>query len=121
MRFLKILFWLLLGGLVAAFVIYNGDERIALHLWGGLIADFSLPFLLILVFLLGFLPMLVAYHAMRWRMRARLAGLERALADLRAVNAAPHPPSEISDEPALPAPSGELPLPADESNQTEER
>jgi lipopolysaccharide assembly protein A len=88
MRFLKVLFWLLLGGVVAAFVIYNGDERVGIHLWGGLIADFSLPLLLILVFLLGLLPSLVAYQALRWRMRQRFAGLERALADLRSVNAA---------------------------------
>jgi putative membrane protein len=35
-------------------VIYNGDERVSIQLWGGLIADFSLPLLLILVFLAGF-------------------------------------------------------------------
>ena len=87
MRFLKVLFWLLLGGVVAAFVIYNGDERVGIHLWGGLIADFSLPLLMILVFLLGLLPSLVAYQALRWRTRQRVAGLERALADLRSVQA----------------------------------
>ena len=59
MRFLKVLFWLLLGGLAAAFVIYNSDETVSIRLWGGLIADFSLPLLLILVFLLGLLPSLV--------------------------------------------------------------
>jgi putative membrane protein len=85
MRFLKVLFWLLLGGLVAAFVIYNGDETVTIRLSTGLVADFSLPMLLILVFLLGLLPSLVAYQAMRWRTRARIAGLERALADLRAA------------------------------------
>ena len=89
MRFLKVLFWLLLGGLVAAFVIYNGDERVDIRLWGGLVADFSLPLLLIIVFLLGLLPALIAYQTLRWRSRQRLAGLERALADLRAV--APEP------------------------------
>ncbi|MES2988578.1 MAG: lipopolysaccharide assembly protein LapA domain-containing protein [Pseudomonadota bacterium] len=96
MRFLKVLFWLLLGGLVAGFVIYNGDERVSVHLWNGLIADFSLPLLLVLTFLGGMLPALLAYHALRWRMRQRLAGLERALADLRTVNA-----PVISEEPAV--------------------
>lgn len=95
MRFLKVLFWLLLGGLVAGFVIYNGDERVNIHLWSGLVADFSLPLLLILVFLLGLLPALVAYQAMRWRMRHRLAGLERALADLRTVAPPPEPAIEV--------------------------
>ncbi|MDV3456451.1 LapA family protein [Sphingomonas sp. HF-S4] len=100
MRFLKVLFWLLLGGLVAAFVIYNGDERVGIRLWGGLIADFSLPLLLVIVFLLGLLPALVAYQTLRWRSRQRLAGLERALADLRAV--APTEPAGGSSEPGLP-------------------
>jgi lipopolysaccharide assembly protein A len=111
MRFLKVMFWLLLGGLVAAFVIYNGDERVTLHLWGGLIADFSLPFLMIVIFLAGFVPMLIAYHTMRWRMRQRLTGLERALADLRAVAAAPPPaPAPVPDAPPAAVPGEELPL-----------
>ena len=109
MRFLKVLFWLLLGGVVAAFVIYNGDERVGIHLWGGLIADFSLPLLLILVFLLGLLPSLVAYQALRWRMRQRFAGLERALADLRSVNQAPEP--VLAEGAPLPAPVATDPLP----------
>lgn len=100
MRFLKVLFWLLLGGLVAAFVIYNGDERVDIRLWGGLVADFSLPLLLIIVFLLGLLPSLVAYQTLRWRSRQRLAGLERALADLRAVT--PAPEATIATSPAPP-------------------
>lgn len=83
MRFLKVLFWLLLGGLITAFVIYNGDERVSIHLWGGLVADFSLPLLLILIFLIGFLPMLVAYQTTRWSLRQRISNLERALADIR--------------------------------------
>jgi lipopolysaccharide assembly protein A len=89
MRFLKVLLWLLLGGVIAGFVIYNGDERVSIQLWGGLVADVSLPMLLILVFLAGFLPMQVAYQTLRWRMRQRFAGLERALADLRTMNVAP--------------------------------
>lgn len=95
MRFLKVLFWLLLGGLVAAFVIYNGDETVTLRLSTSLVADFSLPLLLILVFLLGLLPSMVAYQAMRWRARQRIAGLERALTDLRAVNAPAEPMVEL--------------------------
>jgi uncharacterized integral membrane protein len=104
MRFLKVLFWILLGGVAAAFVIYNAQERVELRLWAGLIADFSLPLLLILVFLLGFLPMLLAYHAMRWRMRQRLSGLERALNDLRAVHAAPVAVDLTPDGPPPPTP-----------------
>ncbi|MBQ1499269.1 MAG: DUF1049 domain-containing protein [Sphingomonas sp.] len=110
MRFLKVLFWLLLGGLVAGFVIYNGDERVNVHLWSGLIADFSLPLLLILVFLAGLLPVLLAYHALRWRMRQRITGLERALNDLRAINAMPEPAAMPVPAPAATPPQTALPL-----------
>ncbi|TGX56021.1 LapA family protein [Sphingomonas gei] len=107
MRFLKVLFWLLLGGLVAAFVIYNGDERVDIRLWGGLVADFSLPLLLVITFLVGLLPPLVAYQTLRWRSRQRLAGLERALADLRAVS--PEPSTSIAISPTPPLIADPLP------------
>lgn len=108
MRFLKVLFWLLLGGSLAGFVIYNGDQRVPLHLWGGLIADFNLPLMMILVFLLGFLPMLIAYQALKWRSRQRIAGLERALEVLREAPPATAPvytPDETPSAPAPPAPT----------------
>ena len=105
MRFLKVLFWLLLGGVVTAFISANGEERVSLHLWGGLFADFSLPFLLILIFLAGLLPMLLAYHAYKWRTRQRVLGLERALADLRAITPVPEAADPDADPyPAMPAP-----------------
>ncbi|MHA6719296.1 LapA family protein [Sphingomonas sp. RS6] len=103
MRFLKVLLWLLLGGVIAGFVIYNGGEKVSIQLWGGMVADVSLPMLLILVFLAGFLPMLIAYQALRWRMRQRFAGLERALADLRTMNTTAVPAARW-EGPALDSP-----------------
>lgn len=94
MRFLKILFWILIGGLAAAFVIYNEAERVEIALWGNLVADVSLPVLLVLVFLLGLVPMLIAYQALRWRTRMRVNSLERTIAELRkGQEPAPPPPA----------------------------
>ncbi len=95
MRFLKILFWILIGGLAAAFVIYNEAERVEIALWGNLVADVSLPILLVLVFLLGLIPMLIAYHTLRWRMRMRVNSLERTIGELRQSQAAPPPPPAV--------------------------
>ena len=81
------------------FVSLNGGERANIRLWGGMVADFSVPFLMILAFLAGLLPMLLAYHALKWQMRQRLSGLERALSDLRAVQGEVVP---IEPEPAAP-------------------
>lgn len=95
MRFLKILFWILIGGLAAAFVIYNEAERVEIALWGNLVADVSLPILLVLVFLLGLVPMMIAYHALRWRMRMRVNSLERTIGELRAAQEPPAPPPAV--------------------------
>lgn len=95
MRFLKILFWILIGGLAAAFVIYNEAERVEIALWGNLVADVSLPILLVLVFLLGLVPMLIAYHTLRWRMRMRVNSLERTIGELRQSQEPPPPPPAV--------------------------
>ena len=86
MQFLKTLFWVLLAGLGIAFA-FNNWFAVPIQLWGALIADVNLPLLLLIAFLAGLLPMLLVYHAVRWRLRQRLTGLERALADLRAATA----------------------------------
>lgn len=96
MRFLKILFWILIGGLAAAFVIYNEAERVEIALWGNLVADVSLPILLVLVFLLGLIPMLIAYHTLRWRMRMRVNSLERTIGELRQSQEPPPPPPAVN-------------------------
>lgn len=113
MQFLKTLFWALLVGVVVAFA-FNNMTMVPLKLWGSLVADVNLPFLLLVTFLLGFLPVFLAYTATRWRLRQRLAATERALADLRTAQAAPVRATDPGDVPAAPpapsSPPGELPL-----------
>ncbi|HSX55253.1 MAG TPA: LapA family protein [Sphingomonas sp.] len=111
MQFLKALFWFLILGLVAAFAVTNWHP-VEIQLWSSLVADVNLPFLLFIVFLAGFLPMLVLYHTVRWRSRQRIAMLERTVEEMRAVHAAapatpampisPDPVSEPSETPAAP-------------------
>ncbi len=98
MQFLKTLFWMLVLGLAIAFAFANWVP-VSVKLWGGLVADVNLPFLLLIAFALGYLPMLLVYHAMRWRMRQRLTALERAVEDLRA----PPPPPPAPAAPEAPA------------------
>lgn len=118
MQFLKTLFWALLVGIVVAFSL-NNMIMVPVRLWGSVVADVNLPFLLLLTFLLGFLPIFLAYTAVRWRLRQRLAATERALADLRASNAAAPVapvPGDLSPvivtpaDPVAPTPPGQLPL-----------
>ncbi|MEG3180147.1 lipopolysaccharide assembly protein LapA domain-containing protein [Sphingomonas sp. LT1P40] len=103
MQFLKALFWFLILGLVAAFAVTNWHP-VEIQLWSGLVADVNLPFLLFVVFLAGFLPMLLLFHTVRWRSRQRIAMLERTVEDLR-PNPTPAPPADITPEPPVETPS----------------
>lgn len=107
MQFLKILFWCLLAFVAAVFTLGNWTT-VPIKLWGGLIAEVNLPLLLLLTFLIGLLPTMLYYNAIRWRLRNRLATSERTLADLRGVlaPAMPTPLEPDSVVPPAPAPAG---------------
>lgn len=101
MQFLKILFWCLLAFIAAVFTISNWNT-VQIQLWGGLIADVNLPLLLLVTFLVGFVPTMLYNHAIRWRLRQRLATCERSLAELRMPRPdfAPTPPVEPHEMPS---------------------
>jgi putative membrane protein len=99
MQFLKILFWCLLAFVAAVFTLGNWTT-VPIKLWGGLVAEVNLPLLLLVTFLLGLVPTMVYYHAVRWRLRNRLATSERTLTDLRGILTPPVP--AIDAEPAIP-------------------
>ena len=92
MQFLKILFWCLLA-FVAALFTYGNWTSVPLQLWSGMEALVKLPFLLLIAFLIGFLPTYVYSRAVRWRLRQRLTTVERSLTEARAVATTSAPPA----------------------------
>lgn len=108
MQFLKILFWCLLAFIAAVFTFGNWTT-VSIQLFGGLVAEINLPLLLLLTFLLGFVPTLAYQHWKRWRLRQLLAAAERALQTERSLHAVP--PAPVTPPAAAPiAPvSPELP------------
>ena len=70
MQFLKTLFCVALAIVLVLFASVNWNP-VTLHLWGGLEADVKLPVLLLVVFLLGFLPMLIVHRAQLWSLKRR--------------------------------------------------
>ena len=106
MQVLKILFWFLLA-FVAALFTYGNWTSIQINMWSGLIADVNLPLLLLVTFLIGFLPTYLYLGTVRWRLRQRLATCERMLADSRMATAAPAV-AIVADPAVQPAPEGRL-------------
>lgn len=72
MRFLKTLFWLVVTALVILFASQNWRD-VTIDLWGNLQADLKMPVLLIIAFLIGFLPTWLIYRTKLWRVSNRVS------------------------------------------------
>ena len=102
MQFLKILFWALTAFVAAVFTFGNW-KWVPIQLFGNLVAEVNLPLLLVVTFLLGFLPTFIYQRTMRWRLRQRLNAAERALVDVRAAAASVTPVAPPEPPPIPPA------------------
>lgn len=106
MQFLKTLFWVVLA-VVAVLLAKANWFTVELRLWGGLVADARLPILLLLAFLIGFLPTMLFYRARIWALKRRIEPLER-----NAATAAAAPP--VVAAPAAPLPAAPAAAPGEE-------
>ena len=86
MQFLRTLFWVMIAAFVAIIASENWRD-VTLDLWGNLQADVKIPILLVLTFLLGFLPTWLVMRGKIWRLKRRLAQEE-----VTAVPSAPAAP-----------------------------
>lgn len=92
MNFLRTLFWVVLAVSLAIFANRNWID-VTISLWGDIQADVKLPFLLLLAFLIGFLPPYFLMRSRVWNLKRKLA-----LAERPATVAASAPPAEDSEE-----------------------
>ena len=97
MRFLKMLIWVtIIVGLVVFAT--NNWQPVSLHLWGGLRLDTKLPALVMVAFLLGFLPVYILHLTQVWQMKRRIHVLE---SNQRSMSATP--PQPVSPHPTYKA------------------
>jgi putative membrane protein len=87
MQFLKTIFWVLVAVVLALFFRANWHP-VTLNLWGEIRADIKVPALLLIVFLLGFIPTWLVMRARLWSMKRRLEVLDRQPAVPVAASAA---------------------------------
>lgn len=86
MQFLKTLFWVLVAVIVVLFATRNWAS-VTLSLWGDIQADIKIPILLLIFFLIGFLPTWLIMRAKLWTVRRRLDVVERPRAATAAAAA----------------------------------
>lgn len=95
MQFLKTLFWVLIAVLVALFASRNWSS-VTVNLWGDIQADIKLPVLMLIIFLIGFLPTWLILRARIWSLDRRVDAMERN----RLASLSPEPitsPSETTE------------------------
>jgi hypothetical protein len=99
MQFLKALFWLIVGSVVAAFLFANGGgQSIDIVIWGGLTLGVRRWFLLlILILLIGLLLTLLIRQTRLWLHKRRLD--TRAQAHLVSPPAPARPATAVANTP----------------------
>jgi uncharacterized integral membrane protein len=93
MQFLKTLFWVLIAVLVALFANRNWSQ-VTVNLWGDIQADIKLPVLMLIIFLLGFLPTWLVLRARVWALDRRVDAMERNRIAALSPDAAASPVAE---------------------------
>lgn len=94
MQFLKTLLWIVIAVSLAIMASQNWND-VSINLWGNLQVDIKLPILLLLTFLIGFLPIYFIMRGRLWSLRRKLTLAERP--NVAAVPA-PAPLSEPTED-----------------------
>ena len=76
MHFLKTLFWVVAAVSLAIFANRNWAD-VTINLWGNIQADVKLPILILLTFLIGFLPPFLILRGRIWGLKRKLTLAER--------------------------------------------
>ena len=76
MQFLKTVFWVLVAVLAVLFGTRNWAD-VTLNLWGDIQADIKIPLLILIAFLIGWLPTWLVLRARIWGLNRRIEALDR--------------------------------------------
>ena len=99
MQFLKTVFWAIVAAIVALFAWVNWNP-VTVNLWNDIQADIKLPVLLLIVFLIGWLPTWLVMRARLWGLQRRVEAFERNQAAALVADATADAEAETVAEPA---------------------
>ncbi len=114
MQIIRTIIWVLLLVALLLFSAVNWDD-VKVVLWPNsdpaqtIVADTKIPVLVLLSFLIGFLPMWLYHRASKWSMTRKIANLENAARTAATTPVAPaptqEPPVEVAPPPPPPPPT----------------
>ena len=88
MQIIRTVIWVLVLVALGLFTI-NNWQPVEVKLWEGIILETKLPALLIVSFLMGFLPMWLLHKGVRWRLNRRIGLMENTVKASSMGNPAP--------------------------------
>jgi len=77
MAFLRTLFWIAITVIVVVFSVRNWVS-VPINLFGDTVVETKLPMLLLIGFLIGFVPLYAWHRAVKWRHNRKLSQIERS-------------------------------------------
>lgn len=104
MQILRTIIWVLLLVALLLFSIANWDPTVTVRIWQGLVVDTKIPAIVIVSFLIGFVPMWLYHRADKWRLKRKIASLENAARTAQATPIATAEPEEPEVVEPTPAP-----------------
>ena len=87
MQIVRTVIWVLLLVALLIFSIANWDPTVTVRIWEGLVVDTKIPAIVVISFLIGFVPMWLYHRAKVWRLRRRIHSLEASLHTVQAAQA----------------------------------
>jgi hypothetical protein len=96
MQIVRTVIWVLLLVALAIFT-YANWQPVTVRIWDNLLLDTMLPAIVVVSFLIGFLPMWLYHRAAKWQFNRRVAALEAAARSA----AVPAPVVEVAADPSI--------------------
>lgn len=100
MQIVRTVVWVLLLVALLLFSVANWDPTVTVRIWEGLVVDTKIPAIVVVAFLIGFVPMWLYHRAAKWQLKRRIASLEASARTAATTPVAPRH-TVVEDEPAV--------------------
>ena len=97
MQIVRTIIWVLLLVALFLFSIANWDPTVTVRIWDGLVLDTKIPAIVVVAFLIGFVPMWLYYRAAKWQLKRKVSSLESAVRTAAATPIAADPEPEVAE------------------------
>ena len=81
MQAIRTFIWIIIAVTLTIFAVFN-SQPVTVAIWPGTVAELPLSILIVLVFLLGFLPPFLFNLGNRWRLSRKISQQEQVIAQL---------------------------------------